>query len=91
MISYIVPRTLGNVVNVEFNSPLRLETRKGARQGVWIPISRVVWEHNNKSVCSKGNVEPFSFKTFFSLFQFVRGIFNFLSCRFGVDLRVGVY
>ena len=37
MISYIVQGTLGNVVSLEFNRPFRMETRKGAHQG--IPIS----------------------------------------------------
>ena len=36
MISYIVQGTLGNVVNLEFKSPFRMETRKGAHQGVLI-------------------------------------------------------
>ena len=33
MISYIVQGILGNVVNLEFNSPSCKETRKGAHQG----------------------------------------------------------
>ena len=32
MISHIVQGTLGNVVNLEFNSTFHMETRKGAHQ-----------------------------------------------------------
>ena len=57
MISCIFQGTLGNVVNLEFNSPFRMETKKGAHQGgCWIPTSHkngqcVVWLGNKKSVC----------------------------------------
>ena len=33
MISYIFQETLGNLVNLEFNSPFRMETKKEAHQG----------------------------------------------------------
>ena len=33
MVSYIVQGTLDNVVNLEFKSPFRMETRKGTHQG----------------------------------------------------------
>ena len=57
MISCIFQGTLGNVVNLEFNSPFRMETKKEVHQvgGCWIPISHesgqsVVWLGNKKSV-----------------------------------------
>ena len=105
MISYIFQGILGNVVNLEFNSPFRIETRKGAHQdGCWIPLSRengwcVVWLCNKRSVCWKGTFELKIMHLVLSnicgeylcVFLFFGGLFNFLSCRVGVYSWVGTY
>ena len=57
MISIIFQGTLGNVKNLESNSPFCMETKKEAHQGgCWIPISHesgqcVVWLGNKNFVC----------------------------------------
>ena len=40
MIFYIIQGTLGNVVNLEFNSPFCMETKKEAHQGGGVVGSR---------------------------------------------------
>ena len=105
MISYIFQGILGNVVNLEFNSPFRIETRKGAHQdGCWIPLSRengwcVAWLCNKRSVCWKGTFELKIMHLVLSnicgeylcVFLFFGGLFNFLSCRLDAYSRVNAY
>ena len=62
MISYIFQGTLGNVVNVKFNSPFRMETRKGTRRGgvrSLFPVrtAKVLYGYVKKSVYSQGNIK----------------------------------
>ena len=96
MISYILQETLGIVVNLEFNSPFRMETKKEVHQvgGCWIPISHesgqsVVWLGNKKSVLASyvriNNCAPRAFECLwwtciFSLAILI-SFFNFLEAH----------